>query len=314
MSETVAIDDVQYIEDLYPRIEVDDQTVRRYQNAIDQLPPIEVSEDLKLIDGYHRLRAHRQEGRSKIEAEITQVEDDDELFRLAVEANADHGLQLSKQEKKQIAREWKRSNGGITNKQISDVLSVSDSTMSNWVRDVAEEKREERRDTSLKLYLDYLAYPDQRAVAKELDVGKGTVQNDLDKKSISGEIVQQFDFIKVDNVWRFQHPERKGENDHMGVAGANPECMDKSLPKKNAAGGYSTLKPSPPASSSESSSLIVSSADCTLSGSRPVSPATCATDRDSPLLHSVLTCSRTCWVAVPPSVAVCRLLWPSAVA
>ena len=207
MSETVAIDDVQYIEDLYPRIEVDDQTVRRYQNAIDQLPPIEVSEDLKLIDGYHRLRAHRQEGRSKIEAEITQVEDDDELFRLAVEANADHGLQLSKQEKKQIAREWKRSNGGITNKQISDVLSVSDSTMSNWVRDVAEEKREERRDTSLKLYLDYLAYPTEEDVAEELDVARKTINNDLGKKSISGEITEQCDFIKVDNVWRFQHPD-----------------------------------------------------------------------------------------------------------
>jgi len=31
--------------------------------------------------------------------------------------------------------------------------------------------------------------------------------NDLCKKSKSGEITQQFDFIKVDNVWRFQHPD-----------------------------------------------------------------------------------------------------------
>ncbi|MFB6128979.1 MAG: hypothetical protein ABEJ47_04370 [Halorhabdus sp.] len=29
----------------------------------------------------------------------------------------------------------------------------------------------------------------------------------LSEKSISGEIGQQFDFIKVDNVWRFQHPD-----------------------------------------------------------------------------------------------------------
>ena len=33
-------------------------------------------------------------------------------------------------------------------------------------------KREERRDTSLKLYLDYLAYPSVEDVAEELDVGE----------------------------------------------------------------------------------------------------------------------------------------------
>ena len=57
------------------------------------------------------------------------------------------------------------------------------------------------------LYLDYLAYQNTREVADELDVSKKTVERDLGQKSISGELSQQFDFIKVDNVWRFQHPD-----------------------------------------------------------------------------------------------------------
>lgn len=207
MSETIAINDVEYIEELYPRFEVDDKRVQQYQNSLEHLPPIEVSQEHKLIDGYHRLRAHRQAGENKIEAEIVEVENDNELFRLAVEANADHGLQLSNQEKKEIAREWVKSENGVSNGEVAKVLSVSDSTVSNWTRDIKEQKREERRDKSLRCYLDYLSYSTMADVGDKLDVSKKTVDNDLCKKSKSGEITQQFDFIKVDNVWRFQHPD-----------------------------------------------------------------------------------------------------------
>lgn len=213
MSEQIQINEIEYVEELYPRIEVDDTTVKRYQNAIDELPPIEVSQDHKLIDGYHRLRAHRQEGRNEIEAIVTEVDGDDELFRLAVEANADHGLQLSNQEKKTIARNWKRDYG-VSNGEIAESLSVASSTVGNWVRDIAEEKREERRDKSLRYYLDYSNYPTQKAVAEELGVGESTVDRDLSQKRKSADMGEAFDFIKVDNVWRFQHPD-----DEFGASG-----------------------------------------------------------------------------------------------
>lgn len=48
------------------RDDLDGETVKRYQQIIDDLPPVDVfntEEGLILAGGYHRLEAHRQEGR-----------------------------------------------------------------------------------------------------------------------------------------------------------------------------------------------------------------------------------------------------------
>jgi len=52
-------------------------------------------------------------------------------------------------------------------------------------------------------YLDYLSNPTQSDVADELETSQPTVERDIQKSKIE-DLNTQFDFIKVDNVWRFQ--------------------------------------------------------------------------------------------------------------
>lgn len=64
--------------------------------------------------------------------------------------------------------------------------------------------------------LDYLAYPTQEDVAEELGVGQKTIDRDLSQNGKSANLTNEFDFLKVDNVWRFQHVDR-----HRSIYGFN---------------------------------------------------------------------------------------------
>ena len=94
------------------RDDLDDKTVKRYQQIIDDLPPVDVfntDEGLILVGGYHRLEAHRQEGRETITATIhlgTVVE----AKMFACKANAQHGLNMTASERKRSRRDFIKFN------------------------------------------------------------------------------------------------------------------------------------------------------------------------------------------------------------
>ncbi|MBE3588138.1 MAG: ParB N-terminal domain-containing protein [Thermoanaerobacteraceae bacterium] len=57
-------------ETIYPRTEIDPETVARYREALEvgvTLPPIVVMPDGRLLDGRHRLEAYRQLGAEAVE-------------------------------------------------------------------------------------------------------------------------------------------------------------------------------------------------------------------------------------------------------
>ncbi len=49
----IAIKDIVFRKDLYPRLEPDNELIEKYTQCIDELPPIELNQDNKLIDGNH---------------------------------------------------------------------------------------------------------------------------------------------------------------------------------------------------------------------------------------------------------------------
>jgi ParB-like chromosome segregation protein Spo0J len=57
-----------------PRRHLDQNRVRRYAEVLDQLPPVTVfaleDQTLLLVDGYHRLAAAQQAGRTTVRAEV----------------------------------------------------------------------------------------------------------------------------------------------------------------------------------------------------------------------------------------------------
>ena len=94
------------------RDDLDGETVKRYQQIIDDLPPVDVfntEEGLILAGGYHRLEAHRQEGRETITANIHQgTVFEAKMF--ACKANAQHGLNMTASERKRSRRDFIKFN------------------------------------------------------------------------------------------------------------------------------------------------------------------------------------------------------------
>src|ERR1700744_3362629 len=100
----LAVSDVVYREDLYPRLEKSQRTVEQYAEDLSVLPPIEVNQHNELIDGWHRWTAHRKVGAERIRVTVTETAGEGPFLELAIRRNASHGLQLSLEDKRDMAR------------------------------------------------------------------------------------------------------------------------------------------------------------------------------------------------------------------
>ncbi len=104
VAKRIKVSDVVFREDLYPRIETSAQTVQKYAENLEVLPPIEVNQHNELIDGWHRWTAHKKLGLDEIDIVVTQTQSGAHLLELAIMRNATHGLQLSNKDKRDMAR------------------------------------------------------------------------------------------------------------------------------------------------------------------------------------------------------------------
>jgi ParB-like chromosome segregation protein Spo0J len=141
---TLELGDVVWREDLYPRFAPDPTTIQRYAESIEHLPPIEVNQHNELIDGYHRWVAHQKAGAQKIAATVTETQSDAHLQELGIEKNAKHGLQLTRDEKRTIARKLYAAKQVTDKKRFQDLLGVGKSALSEWLQDLDRAEREER--------------------------------------------------------------------------------------------------------------------------------------------------------------------------
>ncbi len=156
----IPVDAVVFRADLYPRIEPSHETVQRYAENLEVLPPIEVNQHNELIDGWNRWTAHKKKRRETICAFVTQTASDIEVLELAIKRNASHGLQLSLADKKKQAlriygmcayrtqkdREEKKAN-------LAKLLSVDDSTIRDWTSRTDKEVKAELRQKAFDLWL-----------------------------------------------------------------------------------------------------------------------------------------------------------------
>ncbi|RLJ04042.1 MAG: hypothetical protein DRP18_05230 [Candidatus Aenigmatarchaeota archaeon] len=205
----ISIDEIKFIKELYPRFELDNETVNAYRNAIDKLPPITISRNKILIDGYHRLTAYRLEGRKEIEAKIFDSENEDEIFIEAIKANTKHGKQLSIKEKRNLAKDlykkMVRLNGASKVKQqdIANILSVSQGTISHWLSDVIEKEKEAEAQEILELYLNCYS---QGEIAEKKGLSEATITNKLREAIFnfikSYKIKDLVSNLQFYNVWR----------------------------------------------------------------------------------------------------------------
>jgi len=206
----VSIDSIKFIEELYPRNGFDNEVVNSYRLNIEKLPAIIISKENYLVDGYHRILAHKLEGLTEIEAEIYDIAKDKVLWE-ATKVNARHGLQLSTKEKKRLAIHFYKNND-CTLSQISEVLAVSEATLSNsWLREVIEDARQEQKREIIELYLRCLT---QQEISDKIGLSQSRISEIIEKfkNEFSDKTPES---LQLFNVWNF--PNRQNVLDFNGA-------------------------------------------------------------------------------------------------
>jgi DNA modification methylase len=217
---TLPVDGVTIIPDLYPRrrsAAEEDAAIERYRLAIDLLPPIIVARGNVLVDGFHRIEAHRREKRETIQAIDLGEIPDGEIIEEAVRRNATHGRQLSPGDKQRIACDlWLRFEGlnaGEREKKVAALFSVGGSTVREWTKEARKAERERQQARAWDLWLDCWS---TREIEAQLGVPKSTVDDWLSEKRNSADFGQPPDSRQEFDLWRFGAATDGGANSYFG--------------------------------------------------------------------------------------------------
>jgi hypothetical protein len=107
------------------------------QEVLNHLPPILVQRStMTVIDGAHRLEAHRRAGRLQIPARLLDGAGM-ELFALAVEANVSHGMPLTLSERKRSAAMLLEKMPERSDRWVASICGLSHSTVAKIRHDPA---------------------------------------------------------------------------------------------------------------------------------------------------------------------------------
>lgn len=222
MSEAVRVDDIVWRKDLYPRLETSARTVDQYAEDLTVLPPVEVNQRNELIDGWHRWTAHRKVEAEKILVTITETSSDAHLLELAIRRNSAHGLQLSAEDKRDMARriynETPEREREEKKTELASMLSVGERTVREWLSRIDKDAKEARDKRIFAAWLSCHTYDEiaesegvSATVAKEA-ISSETADPPKATKS-AAEHATDFD-PPIYNVWKQQKKSRTGE--HFG--------------------------------------------------------------------------------------------------
>jgi hypothetical protein len=134
-----------------PRVEMDLALIGQYAECLDELPPVEAVFDGEwywIFDGFHRVEAHKKEGRKVIRANVRRGTRREAVL-LSVGVNATHGLRRTNADIRRAVetllkdpewREW-------PNTKIAEYCAVSRQTVANHRAALAEKETENNGQT-----------------------------------------------------------------------------------------------------------------------------------------------------------------------
>jgi len=225
MAESVAVDSVQFVKELYPRLREDESAIERYRHAVDLLPPIVVARGRVLVDGFHRLQAHRREQRETIVVEDLGNLTDAEIRRESITRNATHGHQLSQADKRRLAgmlfRDFAALRNGERIGEIAQLLSVSTRSVENWTQDARATEKAEQQARAWDLWLDCQS---QDYIAQQIGVTQRTISAWLEERANLREFLDPPDSRQHFDIWNFPTSDSVG-----GVFGRMPPQVVENL-------------------------------------------------------------------------------------
>jgi len=190
----VKIEEIQFVKELYPRFELDNYTVNQYRQSIDQLPPILISKNNILIDGYHRIQAHKLEERNEIDVEVFDSEDEREILLEAIRRNSTHGKQLAIEEKRKLAPRLYFM--GISLVDVQDILAIGKTKAYEWTQNLRDKETDEQNAEIIELYLQCCTLEE---IAEKFEKTHPTIST-IVKKSIDGKTYIPSN-LELYNVW-----------------------------------------------------------------------------------------------------------------
>jgi len=154
-SSQIDIDAVVWEPGIYPRQKWNTSTIERYADAIEageQFPPIILEHDTnRLLDGKHRLEAHKRVGAKSICAEWHTIPDGMSARYYAATLSARHGDRLSNADIKEIAEAEFEADPQLDPVKWGRGLGVSKSTVYRWVSHILEREKADRASKAWRL-------------------------------------------------------------------------------------------------------------------------------------------------------------------
>ena len=196
---TKPVESIKVLENLYPRSQMDTSAIARYVDSLEELPPIEINQNDVLIDGAHRLSAHKQANIEFVDCIVTETSTDAELFELAIKRNAAHGIQLSQKDKRSIANQLY---DGSNKDHLSKILSIPSRTLARWLEGKDKELREKRKEA---VFDRYMRCYTQEAIAEELGIPQQTVSDAIKNLTDNCQMAESGKNFKPElyTIWNF---------------------------------------------------------------------------------------------------------------
>ncbi len=166
---TISITEVKFQERIYPRGKPSTQTIEDYADALlagETMPPIILERETnRLLDGYHRWKAHerlaanpqlftngkRAEDFATIEVEFHDIPEGIPAKLYAAKLSARHGLRLKASEVEALARELCTADPDLDVKVIAEYVGRSQRSVYDYVRDIKARKEEQERAVLMRL-------------------------------------------------------------------------------------------------------------------------------------------------------------------
>ena len=134
---------------VYCRLTINPDTVELYMENINKLPPVTVNKNKILINGAHRIQAHKEKGKTEIEAEIVDVPDG-LVFIDSIKRNRTQGKQLTKYDRQHSAVLLYQQ--GVTDlHEVAEILDVHYDSAVRWTRHIRNNEIKKRNAEILAL-------------------------------------------------------------------------------------------------------------------------------------------------------------------
>jgi len=128
MFERVNISDLKLDNSIWPRSSLDEEAIERYRDCLEDLPPIVVDkETMTVLDGWHRVEAHKREGVETISVKYDSCAPH-LLLAKSYALNARHGLPVDNEVRDQIIVDLGQGKDGydpMGEEEIAQIMGIS---------------------------------------------------------------------------------------------------------------------------------------------------------------------------------------------